>query len=758
MADIAELGYRVDSSQLKRATSELDQNTAAATRNTSATAKMEKQWQNAGKAIGVAIAAGITTGVVALKSSINTMDELSKAAQRVSMPTEEFSKLNYAAELADVSVGTLTQGLGLLTKSQAASLKETSKQAKVFAALKIDAIDPLTGSLRNSGDVLIDFADRFQAMKGSPEAMAAGFVLFGRSFQQLIPLLKDGGDGIREAGQELQAFGGVLSTEAGHNAEEFNDNLTRLETAARSLGLAVASDLLPDLVELSDQWVGMAKDGETLTETATELADAIRFAGDMAKFVWGYFDALGDVASGAAMGFVGFAEAAQGVINLDWDQIKRGMAVANQGADLAFYGEEEAARRNPGAYSNDSGSTDNSRSTGGRRGRSVTIREGGDQASVDAYTRKLQAALGGGGGGGGNKGRSGGKSDAQREVDQLEQSYQRMLAQLKEQAAMVGVVTEVERVRYQLNNGEMSKLSQGKKDEILALAQIADFRREDLENTQEAIKAEEEKQRLVDEATQAYEDTNQAILEQITLLGMTADEQEIWNNLAWAGVDAESARGKEITANTQLLQRMRTESEYQVEIMDSIRDAGKDIFVDIGNGVKPIDAIADAWERVRQKLLEMASEQLMDKIFGKQGDPAGGGGGGWLDAAMGLLGGIFGGSSGASSAAMTSGDFGMFNPNMGGFGGPRALGGDVRNDRMYQVGERNRPELLNMGGKQYLIPGDQGNVEPVRNRQRDRKSGNTYINIGVEGQVSRSTRAQIGGDVARSVRESTRNS
>jgi ABC-type Na+ efflux pump permease subunit len=41
-----------------------------------------------------------------------------------------------------------------------------------------------------------DFADKFAALDGSPEAMAAGFALFGKSFQEMIPLLKDGGGGL----------------------------------------------------------------------------------------------------------------------------------------------------------------------------------------------------------------------------------------------------------------------------------------------------------------------------------------------------------------------------------------------------------------------------------------------------------------------------------------------------------------------------------------------------------------------------------
>src|SRR5690606_41733495 len=74
--------------------------------------EIEKRAKMAGAAIGTALVAG--AGLVAnqLRNTINQMDELSKAAQRASMPTEEFSKLAYASSLADVSIQDLQSKIG----------------------------------------------------------------------------------------------------------------------------------------------------------------------------------------------------------------------------------------------------------------------------------------------------------------------------------------------------------------------------------------------------------------------------------------------------------------------------------------------------------------------------------------------------------------------------------------------------------------------------------------------------------------------
>lgn len=47
------------------------------------------------------------------------------------------------------------------------------------------------------------------------------------------------------------------------------------------------------------------------------------------------------------------------------------------------------------------------------------------------------------------------------------------------------------------------------------------------------------------------------------------------------------------------------------------------------------------------------------------------------------------------------------------FGGGRANGGPVQSSSIYEVGEFNRPELFMSGGKQYLIPGNDGRVTPA---------------------------------------------
>lgn len=233
--------------------------------------EIDEAFTKAGKVIGASLVAGAAVAAAAMQATINRMDEMSKAAQKSSMSTEAFSKLAYAGSLADVSMQDLQTAMGKLAKEQIAALDSTSDQAEVFGRLGIAVVDA-KGKLRDTGDVFADFADRFQRFQGSPQIVADGMTIFGRNFQTLIPLMKDGSQGLKDAGVEAEALAAVLSTRAGQEAEAFNDNLTRLSTAVQGLAVRVTSEALPAAVALTDEFVSLAKEALGADGFITKLA------------------------------------------------------------------------------------------------------------------------------------------------------------------------------------------------------------------------------------------------------------------------------------------------------------------------------------------------------------------------------------------------------------------------------------------------------------------------------------------------------
>lgn len=410
--------------------------------------QFSKEAKDAGTAIGLAFAGAATVMTAMVKTSIDAMDELSKTAKVLGVSTEEFSKLSYAAGFADLSIQDLQGAFGKLTKAQVEALDAGSKQAKIFDALGI-SIQDANGNLRPTTDLLYDFSDAFQRQKGSQEVVAAGMAIFGKNFQSMIDLLKDGSQGLRDAGAEAQAFGHVLSSDAGSMAEEFNDNLARMKLFVTGVGNAVAADLLPDLERLSSQFLDSARSGQAVEETAQAISDVVRVLGGAFEFAMKPIQAIDDLIQGLTIGMIGLRESAAGVIDLNWSRIKNGWEVANNGADLAYYGRDQVGRDGRGLE---------------RVAPKVNFIDPADLLAEDkraveqmrrarAEAERLRKLAFGDAPA--KSGGSKGKSDAEKGAERLGEAFRSANEQMERQIALYGDSSELSRVNYEIQSGSL---------------------------------------------------------------------------------------------------------------------------------------------------------------------------------------------------------------------------------------------------------------------------------------------------------------
>jgi hypothetical protein len=205
---------------------------------------------------------------------IDYADQLNKLSQRTGIAVEDLSALDYQAKLNDVSTEELSGALKRLNLNIAAAARGEKEQADAFKALGISVVDT-TGKVRAADQVLGDLADRFAGYEDGPNKAALANAVGGKSFEKLIPLLNGGRDGLREAREELEKFGGVISGKLAQDAERFNDNMTKLGVASDALKVSIAGGLLDRLVEMSDKMVKAAASGNLLEFAVQRLKDVI---------------------------------------------------------------------------------------------------------------------------------------------------------------------------------------------------------------------------------------------------------------------------------------------------------------------------------------------------------------------------------------------------------------------------------------------------------------------------------------------------
>lgn len=694
----------------------------------SASSRIKETVGAIGPAVGASLVAAAGAAALAVKSAIDQADDLSKLSQKIGISTEALSGLNVAAQLSDVSLQQLQGGITRLVRAQEDIASGTGNLAAVFDAIGVSATNA-DGSLRQTDAVLRDLADVFKSLPDGAEKTALAVGIFGRAGAELIPLLNAGSQGLREYDELAERLGVRLSTETGKAAEAFNDNLTILKIGLQGVATQVASELLPDLVNLTNQF--------TATDSkAKEVADSIRtvstfFGGlaDVAAIVKNTIEGvvLASIQLLNTLGAIGNLTNPLGGINAlfggesNIDAARRSLSRADDASILAGEAFGRAGRRISGEAEPQA-----PRPIEFITGENLpsTIKPKGSDDVLEALRKAREAAEAerkAAEGAAAARQKAAEATRAQAQADSAAQQAQKQVAQANAdyvlqledyRAFLAGPLAEAElewdRRQTQLEElAARGQVSQAQLAEGLDL--IAQARQRDVE----AIKAQ------LSPAQQVIADLER----ELELVGLSNTEKEIANALRYAGVDAMSAEGKQIAENIRLLEDARE----RIQFSDDIRRGFEDTFASIIDGSKSAkDAFADLGSYITSLIAQRLGNQLVESLFGPSNTPLGSNGGGGI-------------------GGLVSSFFGSL------FGGPRAAGGFVSPGKMYEVAE-NGPEMLRVGNRQFLLPTATGGM--VTPNARIGGGGVSQV-INVQGRVDTRTANQLAQEAGRAQRRAS---
>lgn len=210
------------------------------------------------KAAGAAFAGFLTIqGIKGAVVDIARIGEgLEDLKNRTGIATDLLQKLGYAAELTGASMGDVSTGIRKLQIAQVEASKGTKAQAETFKKLGVD-IKGQDGKLKSSEQLLFEVSDGLTALGTDAERTAAAVKLFGRGGQALVPMLKTGGQGLRDMMLEAEGLGGMLSSDLVEAGDRFMDNQQRMKMAMQGVKTSIATSMLPALNRLTDgflQW------------------------------------------------------------------------------------------------------------------------------------------------------------------------------------------------------------------------------------------------------------------------------------------------------------------------------------------------------------------------------------------------------------------------------------------------------------------------------------------------------------------------
>lgn len=219
-----------------------------------------------GAAMGVAFAAIGTAAIGAGKALVDMTveaaayaDEMLTQSTVTGMSVESLQAYSYAADLVDVSMETLTGSMAKQVKSMSNARDGSSKFADAYAKLGISVADS-NGQLRDSETVYWETIDALGKISNETERDALAMQIFGKSAQELNPLIAQGSAGIAALTEEAKRMGAVLSKESIEKLGAFDDSVQRLKQGSEAAQRVMGTVLLPQLQTLADDGVSLLGD------------------------------------------------------------------------------------------------------------------------------------------------------------------------------------------------------------------------------------------------------------------------------------------------------------------------------------------------------------------------------------------------------------------------------------------------------------------------------------------------------------------
>lgn len=261
--------------------------TAAAKENTGAHEKLNSALKIGAAAIG-AIAASTAAAAKALWDCTNAAgqwaDNLLTLSQQSGVSVDTLQKWDYAARFIDVDSDTMVKALGKVTKMQASSIKSGDEYITMLDGQTI-ALRGSNGELKSNEDLLMNMVDAIGSIADDTVREAAAQELFGKSFQEMMPLINAGSEGLKKYGDEAEALGLVLSGDSVQALGNFDDQMQRFSATMETAGRQLALSFLPATQQVAEQLTELA------TTVTTALADGFQEA-DVDKILDALFDKI----------------------------------------------------------------------------------------------------------------------------------------------------------------------------------------------------------------------------------------------------------------------------------------------------------------------------------------------------------------------------------------------------------------------------------------------------------------------------------
>lgn len=195
----------------------------------------------ADKTRGVSMAAGVALGAMTAMAvnASRQADEWLTLSQQTGLATDSIQKYAYASQSIDVDLSDI---VGAITKMKS----HLNDSSGIWERIGVNVRNQ-KGEFRDIEAIFNDAVRAVGAIGNETERDTVAMQLFGRGANELAGLLDDGGEKMRQLGEEAEEMGLIISDEQLQKLGEFDDLLESTKSKLQFAGMAAATSVLEAL-------------------------------------------------------------------------------------------------------------------------------------------------------------------------------------------------------------------------------------------------------------------------------------------------------------------------------------------------------------------------------------------------------------------------------------------------------------------------------------------------------------------------------
>lgn len=266
-------------------------------------------------AVGTATIAAVSGMAALAVNTASTAEQIQDLSTQTGISTTRLQELKFAGEIVGTSLETITGANARLIRSMASASDETGKfnekmaqaqeskfdnleegdvvlgdMASAFKELNVSVTDS-SGKLRDNQAVFAEVIDALGKVENPAERDALAMKLFGKSAQELNPLIKAGSGELARLSAEAHTVGAVMSEEDVAAAGAFKDQLDTLKMGFQGVVAQIGLAFIPGLSAMATQGKGYLMDLVGVVLSAD---------GDIGKMAGGFGEIIGKIVTDLA--------------------------------------------------------------------------------------------------------------------------------------------------------------------------------------------------------------------------------------------------------------------------------------------------------------------------------------------------------------------------------------------------------------------------------------------------------------------------